>query len=153
VAQLFSLGIITPMKKLVVLGFVIALAVVCLLFWQHFKHPSDAMLSRQIAGPWTDGHYAKMTFVPDGSFSSTFGRPSNRVAFIGIWHIKEGVLIMTTTNSSGASAGPVGHVDQAKVIYLDAHRLVYKIGEQTISYNRTWLMMPNTAPEPTATAP
>jgi len=124
------------MKKFIVLVFILALVVASVLFWQHFKHPSDARLSRQIIGPWTDGHYATLTFAPDSSFSSSFGRPSNRVTFIGTWHLKEGILIMTATNSSGASAGPVGHVDQAKVIYLDAERLVYKIGEQTISYNR-----------------
>jgi hypothetical protein len=43
---------------------------------------------------------------------------------------------MTTTNSSGVSASLVGRVDQAKVIYLDAHRLVYLIDGQTISFNR-----------------
>ena len=117
VAQLFSLGSIhTPMKKIIIIGFVVALVAASVLLWQHSKHPSDAKLARQITGAWTKDTYNPKTFSltdpvvytntisPDGSFSYIWGHRSALVTFQGTWLVKEGELVMTFTNSFGTGS-------------------------------------------------
>jgi len=79
------------MKKIIIIGFVVALVAASLLLWQHSKHPSDAKLARQIAGAWTEDTFNPKTFSltdpvvytntisPDGSFSCILRPPKNMV--------------------------------------------------------------------------
>jgi hypothetical protein len=148
VAQLFSLGSIrTPMKKIIIIGFVVALVVASVLLWQHSKHPSDAKLARQITGAWTkdtskmkafsltDPLIYTRTFSTDGSYSFIWGHQSALVTFLGTWLVKDGELVVTFTSSHGTgshqAASVAGQVDHCKIVHVDEHQLIYMEGGNT----------------------
>jgi hypothetical protein len=153
VAQLSTLGIIyKPMKKFIIIGFVVAVVAVGVLLWQHSKYPSDAELARQIAGAWTIDTFNPKTFSwtdpvvytntisPDGSFSCVLGHRSALVTFQGTWLVKDGEFVITYTNSYGTGdhqAEPVaGKVDHHKIIHVDEHQFIYMAGERTNTLTR-----------------
>ena len=140
-AQLWSLGIIhTLMKKLIIIGFAVALLVPSLLLWQHFKHPSDSKLTQQIAGTWTRGEFFSQTYSPDGSFSTSIGHSNGLVTYQGTWLVKDQALIKTITNAQGTGshrAGePVGSVDSSKIIHLDDHQFAFVADGHTMTLTR-----------------
>jgi hypothetical protein len=85
---------------------------------------SDAKLSRQLAGNWTHGA-GSMSISPDGSFSSRWGSGDSLVSYQGTWLVKDHVLVMTVTNTSGTIQHDfVGSVQRMRFIQLDAGHLV-----------------------------
>ena len=136
----------TPMKKFIIIGFVVALVVASALLWQHSKHLSDAKLGRQITGTWTkglsswtDGPLYSKTFSSDGSFSTRIGHSNALVTYLGTWLVKKGELVMTVTNAHGTGnhkAGPVGGVESVKIIHLDNHQFIYEASGHTNTMTR-----------------
>ncbi|HAO79232.1 MAG TPA: hypothetical protein DCQ92_09695 [Verrucomicrobia subdivision 3 bacterium] len=140
-AQLSTLGLIhTLMKKFAIIGFVVALLVASLLLWQHFKHPSDAKLARQISGTWTHGELFSQTISPDGSFSTSIGHSNALVTYQGTWLVKDQALVMTITNAQGTGShragSPVGSVDSSKIIHVDDHQFAYETEGRTMTLTR-----------------
>ena len=101
----------------------------------------DAILSQQILGTWTRGTlswtepplYSK-TFLPDGSFTTSIGHSNALVIYQGTWLVKDGELVMTTTNAHGTGrhqAGPVGGVDRVKIVHVDDHQFICEAGGHT----------------------
>jgi hypothetical protein len=135
------------MKKFIITGFVVALVAVSVLLWQHFKHPSDATLARQITGAWTtdtskmkafsltDPLVYTRTYSPDGSYLFIWGHQSALVTFQGTWLVKDGELVVTFTSSHGTGshqAAPVaGKVDRCKIVHVDKHQFIYEAGGRT----------------------
>jgi hypothetical protein len=135
------------MKKFIIIGIVVALVAATVLIWQHSKHPSDAKLTRRIAGAWTkdtskmkafsltDPLVYTRTFSSDGSYSFIWGHQSALVTFLGTWLVKDGELVVTFTSSHGMGshqAAPVtGLVDHYKIVHVDEHQFIYMEGGNT----------------------
>lgn len=106
----------------------------------------DAKVSQEVVGTWTRGPFSwietplfSKTFSPDGSFTTSIGHTNALVIYEGTWLVKDGELVMTTTNAHGTGyhqPGPVGGVDRAKIIHLDDHQFIYEIAGQTNSLTR-----------------
>jgi len=98
------------MKRFIIVGFIVAVTVVGLIFWQHFKHPSDAQARQLLPGTWhVDFSSAKQaegksTFViaPNCDFTHKTVSPDgiNTIESSGTFQVKHGVLIETITKSS-----------------------------------------------------
>jgi hypothetical protein len=128
------------LKKFIIIGFVVMLAIASLLLWQCFKHSRDARMGRQIAGTWINrSGLFTLTLSSDGTFSSIIGHSNALVTYEGTWLVKDEEMVTTVTNAVGTGnhkAGPVGSVDCIKIIHMDEHQLIYKAGGQTITLNR-----------------
>jgi len=88
----------------------------------------------RITGTWHDkpGTFA-FVFNPDGSFSS--GADTNQST--GTWRIDGEMLTLTLTNANYPSpGGKVGDTVQFRIIRVDSHNLVLRLGGQTASYSR-----------------
>jgi hypothetical protein len=96
------------------------------------KLPSDANLTRQIAGTWTVAGAGTMAFAPDGSF--VIAKKSDTRTLTGAWQIKDGDLILTVTNINGNSQA--GNVIQSKILSMDAHQFVYNSAGRTATLSR-----------------
>jgi hypothetical protein len=94
----------------------------------------DAKLHNQVAGTWGKfGDSSKMTLDSDGSFHTRFSLvESNNTkewAQDGTWDVKDGFLIFTVTNSTARNAPiavSIGQIDRCKIIFIDAHNMVYR---------------------------
>jgi hypothetical protein len=85
----------------------------------------------------------QMTFDSDGSYHGKFAFGSadgpSQLALDGTWEVRDGYLILTTTNSVAQNAPvkvAIGHVARDKIIFMDAHKLVYTNGTQTFTQVR-----------------
>jgi hypothetical protein len=109
----------TLIKKIVIIGFVVALVVASALLWQHSKHSSDVKLGRQITGAWKHGELFSQTLSLDGSFSSSIGHSNAFVTYQGTWLVKDQALVLTITNAHGTGShragSPVGSVAAARL--------------------------------------
>ena len=109
-AQLFSLG---AMKKLTIIGLLVAVVAVCLLLhWQHVQSVArfDSGFRQQLAGVWLRqevGMRCTNTVAADGSFVelSWFSHPdrTNTYQWTGTWLVKDGSLIETVKTSTNPS--------------------------------------------------
>ena len=87
----------------------------------------DHSLHKQLTGTWKNGNPAGfMSLLADGSFVSSFVT-TNEVEvlrFEGTWLVKDGTLVMTSTNISGIKEHePVGSIDRMKIIQVSDGRL------------------------------
>ena len=128
------------MKKLAIVGFIVALAIAGVFLWQHYRHPSDAKLGRQITGTWTRGELYSETVSPDGSFSTSIGHSNALVTYQGTWLVKDQALVMTVTNAQGTGSHgaytPVGSVDSSKIIHVDDHQFIFEVEGHTMTLTR-----------------
>jgi hypothetical protein len=110
------------MKTIITIGFCIAVVgVVLFLFYRHSRTLGDTEIRQMITGSWT-GENPKfvMTISPDGSF--THGTSPSHDDIAGVWLIKDGFIVMTTTKSPQNNA-LAGGVVRSRVLNLDSHRL------------------------------
>ena len=99
----------------------------------------DAKLSQQVLGTWNrteynvpirlDGSFTSwktipghLTFLSDGNFSSFWGDTNGFDKYRGTWLVKDGMLVLTTTNSDGVA---MLDISKHKIVQVDKHRLVY----------------------------
>ena len=91
----------------------------------------DATLRSLLIGDWPQGKYTGMTFFSDGSFYSRW-LPTNdpiRKQWIteGTWQVKNGFLVLTTTN---AVANPttnrvIGSIERLKFLWAESNRVAF----------------------------
>ena len=100
----------------------------------------DAKMREQILGSWNDG---TITYLPDGSWHfKNQGVVSNvtlKWASDGTWDVKDGILIITTTNSTSENTTErplVGRIDRNTITFLDAHNLCYTNERYGFAYHR-----------------
>ena len=130
------------MKKIIIIGFVVALVATGLLLWLHFKHPSDAKFSRQIIGSWkvwNTSHTNTLTVLTDGSFSYSRAATNSDYDFVyvGAWQIRGGRMMMTVTNINGHPSSPISNFFNSKIIYLGDHELIVtRDSQHTNSFER-----------------
>ena len=106
----------------------------------------DAKLSQQILGTWTKGPFSwtepplySKTFAADGSFTTSIGHTNALVIYQGTWLVKDGELVMTTTNAHGTGnhqPGPWGGVDRVKIIRVDERQLDLEFSNQLFTLSR-----------------
>ena len=89
----------------------------------------DAKLREQIYGSWDGG---RIMYLPDGTWHfKNEGVVSNvtlKWASDGTWDVKDGFLIIATTNSASENTTEkplVGSVCRYKITFLDAQNLCY----------------------------
>jgi len=108
------------MKKFIIIGFIVALAAASVLLWQHFKHPSDASIRRQLVGTWMPTSSNTVTVRSDGSYKDVHTNGTIE----GTWRVDGGVWTLTITNISGTFAGVrVGQVSSFEVVQISKHEL------------------------------
>ena len=91
----------------------------------------DSKLRSLLIGDWPQGKYTGMTFFSDGSFYSRW-LPTNdpiRKQWIteGTWQVKNGFLVLTTTN---AVANPttnrvIGSIERLKFLWAESNRVAF----------------------------
>jgi hypothetical protein len=118
----------------------IVLAVISVLVWEHTRPANDIEIRSKVSGSWfSDIPKTMWNFAPDGSWTySQPGHGQKDSSAAGTWQIKDGVLIVTTTNDSITTGQSlVGRVLQSKIVRVDSHQLVEDIeGGETITLNR-----------------
>ncbi|HEY4415850.1 MAG TPA: hypothetical protein VGO57_09175 [Verrucomicrobiae bacterium] len=99
----------------------------------------DANLGQQVLGMWNRSEYdvpirldgsfmswksvpGHMTFLADGSYSSFYGDTNGFDKYSGTWFIKNGVLVLITTNSDGYATHDIFKL---KIVQLNKQRFVY----------------------------
>ena len=91
----------------------------------------DSKLRSLLIGDWPQSKYTGMTFFSDGSFYSRW-LPTNdpiRKQWIteGTWQVKNGFLVLTTTN---AIAKPttnrvIGSIERLKILSAESNRVAF----------------------------
>ena len=126
------------MKKLIIIGVgLVIIILVAALSWQHFRHPSDDKLGKQVTGTWIREGPGTLTITPDGSFSSVFAMPDHTNIFTGTWQIADGFFLMTLTNASVPQSrnlqtrNLIGRVERYKIVHVDEHQFTYMAGGRT----------------------
>src|ERR1035437_1402789 len=114
------LGIITRfMKPRDILG--IALTAIFIAGCSKQAPPNDAQIRERIVGAWSasDSKQFSVRFESDGSFS---GR-DKKVWAAGTWSVQDGVITVSTTNSSLTNVIPV---EKAQVIRMNRHEMAFR---------------------------
>jgi hypothetical protein len=78
-----------------------------------------------------------MTINPDGSWlmGGIFAGHTNTVD--GTWLIKDGVFVMTLTNSPMKHGPPTADdVARYKIIHVDEHQFIYEDSGRTVTFTR-----------------
>jgi len=142
VAQLFSLG---AMKKLTIIGLLVAVVAVCLLLhWQHVQSVArfDSGFRQQLAGVWFREEHnlpsgvgmpqsmrCTNTVTADGSFVRLewfiHSDRTNTYQRTGTWLVKNGHLIeMVKTSTNPTEITP--HSDTGRIIRADAGKFTVR---------------------------
>jgi hypothetical protein len=101
------------------------------------QHQSDADIRQNVSGTWTRDVYGTMTIAPDGSWSNMALNANLTNFYAGTWQLKDGVIIMTLTNTSVSDeSSSVGHTKQYNVIHVDDHQFIYELSGVTNTLNR-----------------
>ena len=116
------------MKKIIPIGFAIALLGVAALFsWQHFKHAKDARIFKNLPGTWTMS-IGSVTVQPGGSYVLLYTEsPTSVVTNEGNLEVRDGFLIDTVTRSSRTNTR-VPYVKRARIIQADDRELIIDNG-------------------------
>jgi hypothetical protein len=133
--------------------------------------PSDSPVRAKLTGTWSAvPHDAEFTMNSDGSYVSTFTRGGLDYEFEGTWTVKDGVLILKLTANHSVNTKHtmrVGSSESYKIAYVDSGMLVFegsdgimqvwvhvdRKSKRSTIFGRSGREQPNTALEPTPTAP
>jgi VCBS repeat-containing protein len=100
-------------------------------------HQSDADIRQNVSGTWTRDVYGTMTIAPDGSWSNMVLNSNLTNFYSGTWQLKDGVIIMTLTNTSVSDeSSTIGRTKQYNVIHVDDHHFVYELSGETNTLSR-----------------
>jgi len=150
VAQLFSLGSIHAMKKLIIIGIsLVILILLVALSLPHFRHSSgpdihkastadvrtmsDAEVRKIFTGDWVPqgSTWGGLVLHSKGSFTKRLRSDSTSDAkqwlYEGTWAVKDAFLTLTITNAvtrNTADSEPVGSIDQFMIVKVDQSQLV-----------------------------
>ena len=119
------------MKKIVAIGFTVALLViVALLSWHYFKHSRDTKISRILTGTWHADDLGSFTVRSDGGYvwqitNLTTGRA---VTIEGTFQVRDGVLINTVTKSSRTNTH-VPYVSHSQIVRANDYEMVIIDGD------------------------
>jgi len=127
------------MKKFITIGIGVGLLiVVSVLFWHHEKSSGDAMIRQKLTGPWvTDypGVKGAVTFRSDGSYAVNqtqgFGTNERPVQFEGTWQVRDGYLIMMSTQAVSGGIY-LESPTRAKVIRVNDQEFVCRLADGRI---------------------
>jgi hypothetical protein len=121
------------MKKVIAIGFAVVFAVVIVLVWLHFKHPSEQQIQPEFVGTWTSHsqmgtrtNTSTLVCAPDGSYSrrwtATVAGKTSGGTEDGTWQVKDGFLIITMTSNDVDMQIPPPSTN--RIIRIDSQELV-----------------------------
>lgn len=109
----------------------------------------DAKLRKQLIGSWTRdeanryGSGGLITLLADGTFHShwtnNFAKPPARLAFYGTWDVKDGFILVTSTNvdvRNTTNVPAIGKTERYQILELNPTHLVDVGDGQTNVFRR-----------------
>jgi SET domain-containing protein len=110
------------MKKLTIIGILVALVIVGGWLWLHFKYPSDSQIQHRIIGTWIMNAAGTKTleYKTDGHYILISPKRTNE----GTWKVEDGFIITGSTNTED------GEMYRDKIVSIDNSVMVMRHDSQ-----------------------